>query len=409
MAVKGIDQKFDNQTDIVGMTLNTGIAISTLGLEKAIKTSNEILEMNDFINYGHKESDDLNKVFNKKFDVSNLPYYDDNKRYRFQGFTVTDKYIYITAHGDISKTDPSVLLVYDRDGNYLGLVKLRSGAGRYSHVGGISYDSEHDYLYLTGSGGKIYTLDNKILSDGISDFTNRYGDIPFEVDLNEENKFNLKDFLVVEDGINIRDDYTEFVLNEINRTKRVEDYGDLDVRASSVYYDEINQKVYVPTFSSDSKIFVYDVKYDENGKPEYIFKTVYGYGSELTGVVSNKDLPCGIQGVATYTDKNNDTYLLMTSSFGDIDSVITKYKICENDELEFSGQYIFEGKPGLENIIVDADNGNVFCNFENYAGGSVQDGGEFETINIDKINGSKDDDRYISINQQIRNIARIYY
>ena len=410
MSIKGVKQDYIISNKVEDYS-NESLSISFDTFKKAINTSNEVLEL-DSMCENPSNLDNYNSMrdlFDKKFDVSDLPYYDDRHRYRFQGFTVTKDFIYITAHG--GKNDPSVILVYDKEGNYLGQVKLPTGGGKNSHVGGISYDSEHDILYLTSTNGKVLVINNKYLANIFKDNSTR-NDSPFNINLDDEEDFDLNSFVIDETSIDIKRDFDKYLkdhsIDSYNSNiqddwfhEMLEDANVIEnkasLNASSVYYDEINHKLYVPTFSRDSKIFVYDVSFDEEGNPIYTFKDIYGIGSSSDIKIDDVNLPYGIQGVATYTDPNGDTYLLMVSSFGTIDSTIAKYKIKEDGSLEFAGQHIFYGKKGLENIVVDPKTGDIFCNFENYAGGTDNDGGNFESIHVDDINGSNNDYRYLDI------------
>ena len=395
----------DNNVDAIDL----GTGNVTVGVGSLNKTLNsafeEVLNLDSFISEEKKEI--TYEGLKKKIDTTHLPFYDDKHRYRFQGFTVTEDNIYVTAHG--KKGDPSVILVYDKDGNYRGILKLPKGGGRDSHVGGISYDSLHNVLYLTGTDGKVLVINNEYLENIYKDNDTR-NDKPFNIDLDDDEDFDINSFLVDGASIdlkrdlekylkdhniddydsNIKDDWFHEMLESSNIIKDKSSSG-----AASVYYDEINHKLYVPTFSRDSKIFVYDVSFDEEGNPIYTFKDIYGMDSSSDFKIDDVDLPYGLQGVATYTYPNGDTYLLMVSSYGTVDSSIAKYRIKEDGSLEFAGQHIFYGKKGLENVVVDSKTGDVYCNFENYAGGSDNDGSEFESINVDNINGSNKDYRYI--------------
>lgn len=176
--------------------------------------------------------------------------------------------------------------------------------------------------------------------------------------------------------------------------------------AASVYFDEESQKIYIPTFSSDTEIYVFDVKYDSNGKLEYVFDKIYGLGENMEGI-SNINLPYAVQGVATYNAANGEKYILMTSSYSGADSIITKYKINEDDSLTFTGQKIFD-TPGLENIVID-ENGAIYGNVENYVGGRKdQDGGTFIITNVSDINDSSDDNKYCELMNSYKIIAENY-
>lgn len=138
-------------------------------------------------------------AINDPIDVSDLP--DD---YRFQGYTATDNYIYITAHDNKkNRHDSSVILVYDHKCNYLGKMFLPVGAGGDAHVGGVSYDSEHNILYITGRNGDVLVLDNELIEDAIGK-----KDIPkdsFDFELDDYDYFRIEDLIVNNQDINLFD------------------------------------------------------------------------------------------------------------------------------------------------------------------------------------------------------------
>lgn len=364
-------------------------------LNKAFENISEAVEDFDF-NTIDDNSTTVYQIYNfdNDLDTSDLPHYDDPKRYRFQGFTMTDDYIYISAYDKEGK--PSLLLVYDNDGNYVGRVALPSGVSRYAHVGGMSYDKEHDILYITDKKGKVLALDNEILSAAIKDCTSELGK-GFNIDLDEKKDFEIDDFIIDKQSLDIRKSIEEFM---------GPDYDGYLPDAASVYYDEENHKIYIPTFSEDSKIFVYDVEFDNKGKPSYKFDTIYGMGKDDVNKINDTNLPYAVQGVGTYTDSNGDKYLLINSSYSGIDSAITKYKINDDGSIEFAGQHIFNNKYGIENMVVDPDTGDIYCNYENNVAGTRQDGGHIEKININDIDGSNTDTNYILLMIKLKFAAK---
>lgn len=69
-----------------------------------------------------------------------------------QGFTKTPQYMFVSAY---SKTgDTSILFVMNLQGKLVNIVDLQFEA----HTGGISYDSVHNYLWVTGPDGMVYAI-----------------------------------------------------------------------------------------------------------------------------------------------------------------------------------------------------------------------------------------------------------
>ena len=98
----------------------------------------------------------------------------------------------------------------------------------------------------------------------------------------------------------------------------------------------------------------------------------------------------------------------MASSYGFIDSTLTMYKINDDGTIEFAGQKVFKGKRGLENIVVDSDTGDIYCNFENNVIGSKNDGSELLKVNIEDIDGSNTDPTYIRVMEWMRRAGKRY-
>ncbi len=416
MSVVGIKDNFNTEQVVDTINLGMDNTVNSQGLENAINSATELLDLDD-LTTNRVDHNNYNS-FTEKFDNSEFPFIDGKDGYRFQGFTITDNFIYVTAY---SKNDnPSVVLVYDKDGKYLGHIKLPSNGGRDSHVGGISYDGENNLLYITGKGGRVLVIDNEDLENGFIDQARRAGE-PFEIDFDDLENFDFNSFVIDDKSINIRKDFKKYLkdnnidIYEVDDSD-IEDYIEsifgiedkTNLNAASVYYDEENHKLYIPTFSGDSKVFVYDVSFDENGKPSYKLDTIYGIGSVNNNTIDDVNLPYGLQGVATYTDKNGDKYLIMASSYGFIDSTLTMYKINDDGTIEFAGQKVFKGKRGLENIVVDSDTGDIYCNFENNVIGSKNDGSELLKVNIDDIDGSNTDPAYLRVMEWMRRAGKRY-
>ena len=400
MAIKGfgeektVGQVIENSvldSNNYGINHNMNDSIETFNIDDQIddvsndaSQKNVINDINNFINYYDTEDLALAslKGIENPIDVSDLP-----GGYRFQGFTYTDNYIYITAYDHKKNShESSVVLVYDHKGNYLGKMFLPKGAGGDSHVGGVSFDSKHNILYITGKNGDVLALNNKLVEETIKSYSDISNDT-FDFSMDDYDHFRIEDFVINNQDINL--------LNSI--PKEIQDYlsttGD-NLNAASVYYDETNQKLYVPTFSANSKVYVFDVEFDSDGKPTYKYDKIYGINEATNSKVDDVELPPGIQGVSIYTDNKGEQYLLTASSFGSNDSVIVKYKVNEDGSLSFSGQKVLEGIKGAENMMIDGK--KIYFNVENDVSGSHhQDGGTFYSFDIEKdIIGSIDDKDY---------------
>ena len=69
-----------------------------------------------------------------------------------QGFTKTPQYMFVSAYS--KSGDTSILFVMNLQGKLVNIVDLQFVA----HTGGISYDSVHNYLWVTGPSGLVYAI-----------------------------------------------------------------------------------------------------------------------------------------------------------------------------------------------------------------------------------------------------------
>lgn len=405
--IKGVGKVINNYSDTSdgSLTANQDIVVSEIV---------DVAQYADQIasDLGHEQYSIINNINNilnqhlmniafnrglsldKHIDVSDLP---DN--YRFQGYTITDNYIYITAH-DHDNEKPSVMLVYNHDGDYLGKVFLPIGAGGDAHVGGVSYDSLHNILYITGRNGDVLVLDNELIESAIEDQSDiDKGSFSFSMD--DYDYFRIEDLIINNQDINLLYSIPEEIQEYLKTTSD-------NLNAASVYYDEDTKKLYIPTFSANSKVYVFDVEFDKNGKPIYKYDKIYGINDATSSKVDDVDLPPAIQGVSIYTDDKGEQYLLTVSSYSSRDSVLVKYKINEDGSLTFSGQKVLEGIKGAENMTI---NGNdVYINVENDVSGSHhQDGGTFYRFDIIRdIDGSIEDYKYLHAIEKLDSSASKY-
>lgn len=88
----------------------------------------------------------------------NLP--EEYQSYVVQGLTKTPYNIIISAYSRIGEN--SILFVMNQAGKLLHVVDL----GFVAHVGGITYDSTNDYLWITGPDGFVYAISCPAVLDG---------------------------------------------------------------------------------------------------------------------------------------------------------------------------------------------------------------------------------------------------
>ncbi|MBJ7624806.1 YncE family protein [Weissella confusa] len=229
-----------------------------------------------------------------------------------QGLAISDRNIYISAY-DHSRQMKSIIYVIDREsGKYLKTVVL---AGQY-HAGGISYDADHDMLWVAGNKNGVATL-YAIAEKVIDNY-----DIKQEKPVAYQASFNL---------------LTTY-------------------KASTVTY--YNNKLLVGYFDTSdfSNIQQFDITQKTDGTMMIGnrfpgMKTDYVVGNKIVqGVVK-------LQGLAT-----NGQHLLVTSSFGNHDSKLVRYDVDADENL--TGAQAVVLPPYLESVVYDGTTNRYFLLFE---------------------------------------------
>ena len=260
-------------------------------------------------------SSDLN--FNKEYVESNNLDYSKimEDGYIQQGYTIvggTYPSILISAYKSESN---SRIYIFEREsGSYEGYITLPNK----NHVGGITYDPINDVLFITGSNGSIKTYDYSVLMktlDNANDITNSV-----HIDLTNKVNSNLA---IIE--------------------------NDFDVKQQASTLTFYNNALYSIDFGYDSVM----VKTEYNVVDNMIVSTKNTY--------YNLDKARCVQGMAFY-EKDNDTYLILSSSLGVIDSKLTIYKM--NDEkFKYISELTIDSNRKMEGISIDRL-GNISSIFE---------------------------------------------
>lgn len=259
--------------------------------------------------------------------------------FRIQGYTMAGDYYLITAY-DKTKSNGSRVYVYDKNGKNIGYISLKNILDKHSHVGGITYDSKNNILFITGKNGVVNSYDFDAVTSTLnmtSNYIKEAIEIPSEADLSP----------IVEGSVDIS--------NHIEGK----------TSAATTYYSESEQALYVADCAGEGTLIKYNVEYNpETNKVTYD-----------SGKVVSKDFAACCQGVATYEDANGNNYIYATQSYGKHhDSVIKKYEVTSTGIEEVGATTI--DTPGLEGIQIDKA-GNVSGVFENFSGNNPN-----QTLNI---------------------------
>ena len=225
------------------------------------------------------------------FDYSNIY----NDKFVVQGFCIAKDYCLVSAYSKIKLN--SRVYLYEKNGNFKKFIELNNS----DHVGGITFDSVNDIVYITGSKGKINAFDyNELISGSIVEY-------------------NCEVFI-------------SKVFND-------------NSRAATVYY--FDNCLYVCTFSDTGKMAKFEVDVDRRNK-KIVIKNSW---------TSNALQAC-IQGVCVF-EYDGEVYYLFSQSFGRLRSVVNLY----DSNFKIIGQKILR-YIGLEGIDLEYI-GNIVCVFEN--------------------------------------------
>ena len=260
-------------------------------------------------------SSDLN--FNREYvESNNLDYskiMDDE--YIQQGYTIVGgKYPSILISAYKNGFNSRIYIFEKETGKYKGFITLPNK----NHVGGITYDPVNDILFITGSNGSISTYDYSVLMKTLENASEITNDV--HIDLTKKVNSNIA---IIENDLNVL------------------------------------QQASTLTFYNDS---LYSIDFGYEG---VMIKTDYNVVDNMIVQTRNKkfklDKSRCVQGMSFY-EKDNDIYLVLSSSLGIIDSKLTLYKLVD-DEFKYISELTIHSKEKMEGISIDKL-GNISSIFE---------------------------------------------
>lgn len=245
---------------------------------------------------------------------------------RIQGYTTAGDYYLITAY-DHNHTINSRVYIYDKAGRCLGFVELKSKGDSKSHVGGITYDSENNIIFITGKNGVVNTYRMDDITDGLNQVGKKLNKLP-----SISKTANLD--IINSGSVNISNHFSE------------------NTSAATTYYSSNEKALYIADCAGAGTLIKYSVT---TGKQGVSFDN---------GTVVSKDFASCCQGIATHTDSKGNNYIYASQSYGvHHDSVIRKYEVTPTGLEEVGATTI--KTPGLEGIQIDSQ-GNLSGVFENF-------------------------------------------
>lgn len=287
------------------------------------------------IPFNYNEIDEFNKLHGSDF--------------RIQGFTTAGNYYLFTAHDKSNKYNSRVY-IYDCLGNYVSYIEIPTKADKRAHVGGVTYDSKHDILFITERDGKVCGYD-----------FSKYIRI-----LENAKKEGIAANIDNDKGLKAIKKYTIDISNHIKGK----------TSAATTYYSEDEKALYVADCAGSGTLVKYTADYTKSNAKVFD-----------SGTVVSKDFASCCQGIATYQDKSGKNYIYATQSYGSVlNSVIKKYEVSGTEVKEVGAAVV--ATPGLEGIKIDKE-GNLSGIYENFKSpvqfhetGGLTLGNDNKTLNV---------------------------
>ena len=218
-----------------------------------------------------------------------------------QGFTKAANNLVISAYSKSGEYD-SILYLLNASGKLIKVIDLQFKA----HTGGISYDENHGFLWITGPGGQVYALNWNSILDGSY---NGEIQVSFDAGLTNHNDSKVASFLTYHRG-------KLFVGSYVNGANgRLKQYDVWDVKNPELISEvEIPQRVQGITFEDDMKSGVRYMYLSQGYQTEdaALYKFVYRDAIEVyDSPVEVYTMPEGIEQVHVTA---NGMYVLFESA-----------------------------------------------------------------------------------------------
>ncbi len=264
--------------------------------------------------------DDVISGYNKTINYSEI----EKDGYTVQGLTYVDTpngtKVLITAHH--GEDGPSRLYIYDYK---KGISEKLIIFNNKDHVGGVTYDKDHDVLWVASDNGKVNTY-NFTKMDNISVHYHKLNCRKiYTIDFNDPNSAKVRKNMEIPNDINV---------------KKIINYkGHKQSGMDSLYYND--GKLYSNTYGYKGQLVETNIKYKTDNK------------GKIIGIISNNsgkvlgNLDGATQGLAFY-EENGKTYAVTASSAAGSKSRLTKWLITDSSAKKVGNHYFDQS--GLEGI-----------------------------------------------------------
>ena len=245
-----------------------------------------------------------------------------------QGYTIADTNSHITSNGKV------MITAYNKDGENSRIYIYNSQTGEFEgkivldnkdHVGGATFDSENQILYVTSSEGRVNSYDYQIVTKMIEQAKDDF-DGPYTVDMTKYDRsiYNIENTIETK---------SEASSNSITKQ---------DGMDSIFYYDGY---LYSCTYAGTGKLIRTEMEIEKNPRTQEVTNIIE---KETTTIGS---LPSAVQGIA-FCEENGTNYLITASSAANMSSRLKIFEISDEGNLIDKGTKVIEHK-GLEGIYIN--------------------------------------------------------
>lgn len=245
-----------------------------------------------------------------------------------QGYTIADTNSHITFNGKV------MITAYNKDGENSRIYIYNSQTGEFEgkvvldnkdHVGGATFDSKNQILYVTSSEGRVNSYDYQIVTKMIEQAKDDF-DGPYTVDMTKYDRsiYNIENTIETK---------SEASSNSITKQ---------DGMDSIFYYDGY---LYSCTYAGTGKLIRTEMKIEKDPRTQEVTNIIE---KETTTIGS---LPSAVQGIA-FCEENGTNYLITASSADNMSSRLKIFEISDEGNLIDKGTKVVSHK-GLEGIYIN--------------------------------------------------------
>lgn len=245
-----------------------------------------------------------------------------------QGYTIADTNSHITSNGKV------MITAYNKDGENSRIYIYNSQTGEFEgkivldnkdHVGGATFDSKNQILYVTSSVGRVNSYDYQIVTKMIEQAKDDF-DGPYTVDMTKYDRsiYNIENTIETK---------SEASSNSITKQ---------DGMDSIFYYDGY---LYSCTYAGTGKLIRTEMEIEKDPRTQEVTNIIE---KETTTIGS---LPSAVQGIA-FCEENGTNYLITASSAANMSSRLKIFEISDEGNLIDKGTKVVSHK-GLEGIYIN--------------------------------------------------------